>query len=61
LRVHNFPLAYKVKYKRAAPQQEMWDERFKRKEANKLKHGVLKKANSPSWFNSRGTSFSDAS
>lgn len=51
LRVHNFPLAYKAKFKRPAPDQERWDEKFKRKEANKKLHGVLKQHNNPSWFN----------
>jgi len=50
VRVHNYPLAYKMKYKRAVPQEEVWEERFKSKEASKLTHGVLKSANRPTWY-----------
>ena len=50
VRVHNYPLAYKMKYKRPVPQEEMWEERFRRKEGSKKSHGVLKSANNPSWF-----------
>jgi len=49
-RVHNYPLAFRTKFRRDAPQQEMWEERFRRKEDAKRTHGVLKKANNPSWY-----------
>lgn len=52
MRVHNYPLAYRVKFKRDVPQKEMWEERFRRKEDSKRLHGVLKSANFPSWFKS---------
>ena len=50
VRVHNYPLAYKMKFKKPVPQEEMWNDRFRLKEENKKAHGVLKKANNPSWF-----------
>jgi hypothetical protein len=50
LRVQNFPLAWKAKFKRPVPEQERWDRKFKRQEEMKKSHGVLKQHNNPSWF-----------
>jgi hypothetical protein len=50
MRVYNYPLAYRMKFKRGVPQQEMWDDKFRRKEEAKRQYGVLKGANNPSWY-----------
>lgn len=50
LRVHNYPLAFKTKFRRRVPQEEVWAERFKQKESRKASHGVLKRVNFPAWF-----------
>ena len=39
-----------MKYKRPVGQQDLWNEKFVRKEASKQLHGVLKNKNEPFWY-----------
>lgn len=50
LRVHNYPLSFRMKYKRLVGQPDLWNEKFVRKEASKQLHGVLKNKNEPFWY-----------
>lgn len=50
VRVHNYPLSYRTTYRRPAPQEELWDEKFKNRENAKLTYGVLKRFNTPAWY-----------
>jgi hypothetical protein len=52
LRVHNFPLAYKTKFKRPFAEEALWHEMLARKEKNKRTNGLLKRENNPTWYRS---------